>query len=116
MKDLSTFLPQHLFNIIWAGATADELHLQLLFKLSNHIVAMKHLVQFEPQELSNIVWAYATVGISHSKLFSKVSDYIVAMKDLGHLKSQEQTLYGLTQLRASCVRGCSVKSVIISWR
>jgi hypothetical protein len=75
MRDLSSFKPQELSNIIWAYATAGESHPQLCRKFGDNIVAMKDLGQFKPQAFSNIVWAFATSGESHPQLFSKFGDH-----------------------------------------
>ena len=78
MKDLSSFLPQHFSNIIWAYATMGQMHPQLYSKLGNHIVGMKDLNRFDPQALSNILWSFATARESHPLLFQKLVNVAIS--------------------------------------
>jgi hypothetical protein len=92
MNDLSSFLPQHFSNIIWAYATAGKSHPQLYNKLANHIVAIKDLSSFLPQELSNIAWSYAVANVNDPSIFN--SEFIASLQ----LKVDDFGLKELSQL------------------
>ncbi len=68
MKDLGQFKPQALSNIIWAYATAGELHPLLFQKLV--VVAIARSNDCNPQGIANLLWAYAAVGIIDQHLFT----------------------------------------------
>ncbi|KAL7535481.1 hypothetical protein ACHAXR_008788, partial [Thalassiosira sp. AJA248-18] len=69
-RDLSTFNPQALSNIVWAYATAKRLDPTLFDSLAGAIAGRKH--DLSCQEVSNILWAYATVGLVESPVFNAV--------------------------------------------
>jgi hypothetical protein len=87
-RDLSSFTPQALSNIVWAFATVEALHPQLFEKVANHIVSARDLSSFQPQNLSNIVWAYATAEASHPQLLDTVANHIVSSRDLASFTPQ----------------------------
>jgi hypothetical protein len=82
LKELKSFKPQALSNIVWSYATANIQHPGLFMKIGDAIVELKDLRSFNGQDFSSTVWAFATANIQHHDLFKKVGNAIVEMKDL----------------------------------
>mmetsp|Transcript_7488 Transcript_7488/g.13469 ORF Transcript_7488/g.13469 Transcript_7488/m.13469 type:complete len:606 (+) Transcript_7488:178-1995(+) len=88
LKDLRTFKPQELSNVVWAYATAQVSHSRLFEKVADEVTVYRHLGSFNSQNLSNIVWAFATAQVSYPRLFHKVADEVIAYRHLGSFNPQ----------------------------
>jgi hypothetical protein len=88
-RDLSSFQPQNLSNIVWAFATAEASHPQLFEKVANHIESSRDLSSFILQDYANIIWAFATAEALHPQLFEKVAKHIESSRDLASFIPQD---------------------------
>jgi hypothetical protein len=75
---LSGFNPQAVSNIVWAYATAIELH--------PADVALTKRSNFNPQAIANLLWAYAAIRQTDRHLFLSFAP--IVKSNMGELNSQ----------------------------
>ena len=78
-KDIASFTPQNITNVVWALATSNEFHEGLFHKVAAEVLA-RELESFKPQELGTILRSFATLRVPHG--LSKIGDEITASHDL----------------------------------